>query len=159
MKFTVYTDGSGTTGGPAGIAFVAFVVDESTRGDDRERATLHMERSLPLENATNQQAEILAAAYALYTLPEGSEILIWTDSEYLKKGATEWLPRWTKNGWRTSTNGQVKNIGHWKRLDQLLDRHEHVEFGWLRGHDGHEHNERADKLAGEARAMALAAVA
>ena len=148
MKFTVYTDGSGTTGGPAGIAFVAF-----------DELDVKSEKALPLENATNQQAEILAAAYALYTLPEGSEILIWTDSEYLKKGATEWLPRWKENGWRTSANGNVRNIGHWKRLDQLLDRHEHVEFGWLRGHDGHEHNERADTLAGEARAMALAAVA
>ena len=148
MKFTVYTDGSGTTGGPAGIAFVAF--------DELDVKTEH---ALPLENATNQQAEILAACYALYVLPENSEILIWTDSEYLKKGATEWLPRWVENGWRTSANGQVKNVGHWKRLDQLLDRHEHVEFGWLRGHDGHEHNERADELAGEARAMALEAVA
>jgi len=149
VKLDVYTDGSGTTGGPAGIAFVAFASDAPDT---------QIESALPLESATNQQAEILAAAYALHTLPPAKLVTIWSDSEYLVKGWNQYLPQWLKNDWRRASGGQAKNIAYWQRLLRAAGRHETVSFQWLRGHDGHEHNERADKLAGEARRMALESV-
>ena len=149
MNFHVYTDGSGTTGGPAGIAYVAF---EQAAADV---FTLWREDALPVENATNQQAEILAAAYALHQLPERSTVTIFSDSEYLVKGYNVWLPQWLENGWKKLTGGEPANGAHWKRLVTAAERHESVTFQWLKGHDGHEHNERADQLAGEARAMAM----
>jgi ribonuclease HI len=145
MSLTVYTDGSGTTGGPAGIAFVAI----------SELGELYAEEALPLDNATNQQAEILAAAFALHKLPEGLDIKIVSDSEYLVKGWNEYLPMWRANGWRKKTGGEPKNLAHWRRLSQAVGRHKNVEFSWCRGHSGTAGNERADKLAGTAREVAL----
>jgi ribonuclease HI len=146
MRFTVYSDGSGTTGGPAGIAFVAL----------DERGASHLESEMPLKDATNHRAEILAACFALRELPAGSDIVVWSDSEYLVKGWNEWLPAWRKNDWRKK-GGVSRNRPYWERLIVLVDRHALVEFRWLRSHDGHEHNERADRLARHARAGALAA--
>ena len=147
MKFTVYSDGSGTTGGPAGVAFVALDA----------RGALHLECGLPLKDATNRSAEILAACFALRELPVGSDIIVWSDAEYLVKGWNEWLPAWRKNGWRTNRGDVSPNLPHFKRLIALVDRHALVEFSWLRSHAGHEHNQRAHDLAYEARARALAA--
>ena len=143
MMLTVYTDGSGTTGGPAGIAFVAYSEGECV-----------MESSLSLENATNQQAEVLAAAYALHLLDPGQEILIVSDSEYLVKGWNEYLPNWRRRGWKKSDGKTPKNLAHWRRLCEAAERHVAVQFRWVRGHNGTEGNERADELAGEARMMA-----
>jgi ribonuclease HI len=146
VSAVVYTDGSGTTGGPAGIAFVA------------EVGGLLIEASLPLANATNQQAEILAAAYALTELDPCERVLVRSDSEYLVKGVTEWLPRWIENGWRTGRGRPVLNQRHWQRLLTAMELHALVEFRWVRGHAGAELNERADVLAGEARRRAQEAV-
>lgn len=144
-RFTVYCDGSGTTGGPAGIAYVAL----------NEDGTVYHERALPVENATNQQAEILAAAYALHTLPAGSDITIRSDSQYVVKGWNEWLPDWIAGGWRKRSGGAPSNKAHWQRLVKARERQLKVRFEWLRGHDGDKWNERADVLAKEARAMLL----
>jgi ribonuclease HI len=142
-RFTVYPDGSGMTGGPAGIAFVALCEGVVTR-----------EWSLPLPNATNHQAEILAATYALTELPARSVIELQSDSEYVVKGWNEWLPNWRKNNWRTSSGGAPLNQRYWERLIDAVALHETVTFTWLRGHAGHEFNERADQLAREARLLA-----
>jgi ribonuclease HI len=144
LKYIVYTDGSGGASGPGGIAYVA--IDEQT-GEVREGA-------LPLERATNQKAEILAAAYALHSLPVAGDVTVVSDSEYVVKGFTEWLPRWRQNGWRTRDNQPVKNVAYWQRLERAAARHATVSFEWCEGHAGIEHNERADQLAGEARQMA-----
>jgi ribonuclease HI len=134
VRLVVYTDGSGTTGGPAGIAYVAL-------GDG---IALVKEGSLSLDRATNQQAEILAAAFALHEIEPGPTIQIISDSEYLVKGWNEYPKRKRK-----------KNLAHWARLTAAVEKHRSVTFSWTRGHRGTPGNERADKLAGEARRAAL----
>lgn len=138
---TVYVDGSGhALGGPGGCGYVAY-------GEDG----FHEEGAISLPSATNQRAEILAAAFALHKLPEGCNVTVMSDSEYVVKG-WGWLPGWIGRGWRTSTRGPVANQRHWQRLQQAAARHRSVRFEWLRGHAGHPANERADLLAGMARA-------
>ena len=146
MNAVVYTDGSGTTGGPAGIAYVGIVQTETMDVD--------IEGSMPLKNATNQQAEILAAAYALTDLTPCESVILYSDSEYVVKGASGWISGWIRRDWRTASGSPVKNQPHWKRLLAAIERHKMVEFRWVRGHAGHPENERADKLAGEARQLA-----
>lgn len=146
LSAEVWTDGSGTTGGPAGIAYVARVNG------------VYREGSMPLRNATNQQAELLAAALALHELEPCAEVVVWSDSEYLVKGMTDWLPGWIMRDWRTSSGAAVKNRSQWERLIAARDRHTAVAFRWLRGHAGHLQNERCDLLAGHARNMATAAL-
>lgn len=142
--FTVWTDGSGTTGGPAGIGYYALSSD--TEGS--------FTGSLPLRDATNQQAEILAAAFALHELPEGSTVTVVSDSEYVVKGVNEWIVGWMGRGWRTKAGKPVANQRHWERLLAAVARHRSVTFEWTRGHVGTDGNERADRLAGEARTRA-----
>ena len=134
VRLTVYTDGSGTTRGPAGIAYVAL-------GDD---LVLFQEGSLGLDDATNQQAEILAAAYALHCLAPGPQIEIVSDSEYLVKGWNDFPKRKRK-----------KNLAHWARLTAAAEGHKDLVFRWTKGHAGSPGNERADKLAREARRAKL----
>lgn len=152
MIATVYTDGSVNTGGPGGIGFVA-----SVDGPELVRA-IEFEGSLPLANATNQQAEILAAAYALDQLDPCSLVVVWSDSEYVVKGMTSWIAKWMTRGWKTGEGKPVKNQAHWQRLIVACGRHEQVAFQWLKGHAGHPLNERADQLAGEARRARIAEV-
>lgn len=134
----LYADGSGlATGGPAGVGFNGLVNGEMIEG------------SLSLPSATNQQAEILAAAYALDTIVPCASVLLYSDSQYVVKG-WGWLPGWIARDWRTSS-GPVANQHHWQRLQQAVARHGEVDFRWVRGHDGTEGNERADKLARAAR--------
>jgi ribonuclease HI len=149
MRWTVWTDGSGTTGGPAGIGYHAICNELSGT----------VEGSLPLTNATNQKAEILAAAFALHELPEGSQVAVVSDSKYLVKNWNEYLPGWRARGWRTRSGGTPKNVAHWQRLERAVARHESVTFEWTRGHAGTEGNERADVLAGEARRQAWKIIA
>lgn len=155
MNFECWCDGSGTTGGPAGIGWVAVPMDAEWIG----QADVEVEGSLPLANATNQQAEILACAHLLHTLPPGSDVVVHSDSEYLVVGWNDEgrLPYWRANGWRKRSGGAVKNVAHWQRLIAAAERHAGFALHWLRGHDGHEWNERADALAGLARQQALAA--
>ncbi|ROR32678.1 ribonuclease HI [Inmirania thermothiophila] len=95
---------------------------------------------------TNNRMELTAAIRALEALKRPSAVVLITDSEYLQRGVTEWLPRWKARGWRTASRQPVKNQDLWRRLDELLARHR-VEWRWVRGHSGHAGNERADALA------------
>jgi ribonuclease HI len=148
MSWKVWADGSGTTGGPAGIGFVALA-----------EYGAEMSGSLPLRNATNQQAEILAAAYALTKIPERSIVTVISDSEYVVKGWNEYLPQWRAKGWRKKSGGTPANMRHWQRLIEAVELHLDVSFLWTRGHAGTHENELADRLAGEARRLALTEVA
>jgi ribonuclease HI len=141
--FKVYTDGSGMTGGPAGIGFVAYVDDE-----------LLFRGSLPVASATNHQAELRAAAFALDSIPEGQDVELVSDSEYVVNGFTEYLPKWRERGWRTSGGGSVANLTLWEQLIVAVERHRSVRFKWTKGHDGTEGNEHAHRLASEARRAA-----
>ncbi len=98
---------------------------------------------------TNNRMELLAAIRALEVLKRPMRVRIYTDSEYLRRGMSEWLAGWKRRGWRTAGKKPVKNRDLWERLDELCRRHE-VEWRWLKGHAGDPLNERADRLAREA---------
>ncbi len=98
---------------------------------------------------TNNRMELLAAIRALEALRYPCKVVLYTDSQYLKNGITQWLANWRKNGWRTAGRKPVKNQDLWMELDRLASLHD-VEWRWLRGHAGHRENERADRLAREA---------
>jgi len=95
---------------------------------------------------TNNRMELTAAIKALEALERPATVDLYTDSQYVKSGITEWLLKWKKNGWRTADRKPVKNVDLWQKLDAAAARHE-VSWHWLRGHDGLEENERADELA------------
>lgn len=97
---------------------------------------------------TNNRMELTAVIEALKSLKHNSQVCIHTDSQYVLKGITEWLPNWKRRGWRTSTNSPVKNVDLWQRLDELVVQHE-VRWLWVKGHNGHPGNERADALANQ----------
>ncbi|GAB4171109.1 MAG: ribonuclease HI [Wenzhouxiangellaceae bacterium] len=98
---------------------------------------------------TNNRMELMAAIRALEALRRPCRVRLSTDSSYLKKGMTEWLPRWQANGWRTASRKPVKNADLWRRLAEL-DRYHQIEWCWVKGHAGHPENERADRLATQA---------
>jgi len=98
---------------------------------------------------TNNRMELMAAIIALETLKRPCEVELTTDSEYVKKGITEWISGWKRRGWRTADRKPVKNADLWQRLDAAQSRHE-VRWHWVRGHTGHPENERADQLANRA---------
>lgn len=97
-------------------------------------------------DTTNNRMELLAAISALEALERPSKLTIVTDSAYVKNGITGWLHGWKRNGWKTSTKKPVKNVDLWQRLDTAQARHD-VTWKWIKGHAGHEGNERADELA------------
>ena len=97
-------------------------------------------------DTTNNRMELMAAIQALESLKRGCTVRLTTDSEYVKKGITEWLPQWKRRGWRTADKKPVKNVDLWQRLDVAVGRHQ-VEWHWVRGHSGHAENELADALA------------
>lgn len=105
-------------------------------------------------NTTNNQMEMTAVIEALATLKRSCKITLYTDSEYVLKGMTEWMPGWIKRGWRTSAGQPVKNVELWQRLAALTALHE-IDWHWVKGHAGHEGNERADALANKGVEMAL----
>lgn len=135
-----YTDGacSGNPG-PGGWG----VLLQAKDGDNLVR-----ERELQGGEAetTNNRMELLAAIQALETLSKPARITIITDSAYVKNGVTGWIHSWKKNGWKTSNKKPVKNVELWQRLEAAAERHD-VDWQWIKGHAGHEENERADALA------------
>ena len=98
---------------------------------------------------TNNRMELMAAIKAFEALKQPSIVIIHTDSRYVMDGLTKWLPRWKANGWKTADKKPVKNADLWRALDEAAERHD-VLWRWVRGHDGHLENERADALAREA---------
>lgn len=98
---------------------------------------------------TNNRMELVAAIRALEALKRPCNVEFHTDSEYLRRGITEWLNNWKRNGWKTSARKPVKNADLWEQLDAAARRHE-VRWHWVKGHSGHPGNERADALANRA---------
>ena len=105
---------------------------------------------------TNNRMELMAAIQALEALKRPCKVELHTDSQYVQKGIHEWIHGWKKRGWLTADKKPVKNDDLWKRLDQARLRHE-VDWRWVKGHAGHEFNERADALARQGLAETLAA--
>jgi ribonuclease HI len=98
---------------------------------------------------TNNRMEMMAAINALEALKRRCDVILITDSKYLREGIQRWLPGWKKKGWKTSTRQPVKNEDLWRRLDELVSKHS-IDWRWVKGHSGHEENERVDRLAKEA---------
>ena len=97
-------------------------------------------------HTTNNRMELMAAIAALEALKRACKVDLHTDSQYVQQGISTWIKSWKRNGWRTADKKPVKNTDLWQRLDVALARHE-VRWHWVKGHDGHEMNERADALA------------
>ncbi len=96
---------------------------------------------------TNNRMELMAAIKALETVKKGNEIILHTDSTYVKDGLTKWIHGWKRNGWKTAAKKPVKNEDLWKQLDEAARRHKDLTWKWVKGHAGDEGNERADALA------------
>jgi ribonuclease HI len=107
-------------------------------------------------HTTNNRMEMTAALKALQALKKPSAITIVTDSKYLLEGMTQWIHGWKRNGWRNAAKDPVKNADLWQALDEAARPHS-IRWQWVRGHTGHELNERADQLANEAIAAMLEA--
>lgn len=99
-----------------------------------------------LKDTTNNQMELQAVISAMQVLKHPCHVTIFTDSVYVMKGMTEWLPQWKKRNWRTASKKPVKNVDYWKNLEAVLATHK-VEWQWVKGHSGDPENERADELA------------
>ncbi|MCW9034974.1 MAG: ribonuclease HI [Rhodospirillales bacterium] len=95
---------------------------------------------------TNNRMELMAAIQALESLKRPMKIILSTDSRYVMDGITKWVHNWKKNGWRTANKKPVKNDDLWQRLDAAIGGHD-IDWQWVKGHAGHEENERADQLA------------
>ena len=139
-ELVAYTDGacSGNPGpGGWGVLLQA-----------KDGATVVKERELKggMAATTNNQMELMAAITALETLERASTITIVTDSNYVKNGITSWIHGWKRNGWKNAAKKPVANAELWQRLDTAQARHD-VTWKWVKGHAGHEENERADALA------------
>lgn len=134
-KVCIYTDGacSGNPG-PGGWAAILTYGENERELSGGESAT------------TNNRMELMAVISALTALKESCEVELWTDSQYIEKAINEgWLAGWKRRGWKRK-GGELKNLELWQELDRLLGLHR-VNFNWLKGHDGHEYNERCDTLA------------
>jgi ribonuclease HI len=97
---------------------------------------------------TNNRMELTAVIRALEALKRRSKVRLHTDSQYVQKGISEWITGWKKRGWKTADKKPVKNVDLWLELDKLAAQHD-IEWLWVRGHTGHEGNERADQLANQ----------
>ena len=100
-------------------------------------------------HTTNNRMELMGSIAALQALKNPCQVILWTDSQYVKKGISEWLKGWKAKGWLTSANQPVKNKDLWQVLDEQAARHQ-VEWRWVKGHAGHYGNEVADQLANQA---------
>ena len=134
---TIYTDGA-CTGNPGPGGWGAIL-----RYGSHEK-----EISGGEADTTNNRMELRAALEALRALNEPCQVTLFTDSEYLRRGITEWLPGWKRRNWRRK-GGKLANVDLWMKLDEEIGRHE-IDWRWVKGHAGHPLNERVDKLARKA---------
>jgi ribonuclease HI len=131
----VYTDGA-CKGNPGPGGWGALLIA------GQHRKELYGGESL----TTNNRMELTAAIEALAALKRPCRVQLFTDSQYVRLGITEWLPQWKRRGWKTADRKPVKNDDLWKLLEQQIERHQ-VHWHWVRGHAGDPGNERADELA------------
>ena len=137
-RVDVFTDGA-CSGNPGPGGWGAILISKETR----------KELSGGEKLTTNNRMEMMAAISALEALKRPCEVHLHTDSMYVKDGITKWLAGWKAKGWKTADKKPVKNQDLWQRLDTARERHE-VSWHWVRGHAGHDMNERADELERQA---------
>jgi ribonuclease HI len=135
-EVTIFTDG-GADPNPGTGGWAAILIDPATgKAKELSGGETH---------ATNNRMELTAAIRALEALKKPCKVDLFTDSQYLRKGITEWLPGWIARGWRRK-DGELQNEDLWRRLAELIGTHE-IHWGWVKGHAGNKWNERADQLA------------
>lgn len=139
-RIEIYTDGACKGNpGPGGWG----VVLRSASGQEKE-----LFGGEP--DTTNNRMELMAVIQALQALKRPCAVALYLDSEYVRKGITEWIHGWKAKGWRTAAKQAVKNADLWQQLDVLVHQGEHdIEWHWVKGHAGHVDNERADALANQ----------
>ena len=139
MKYVIYTDGA-CSGNPGPGGWGAVILSEEkndTNISGKENST------------TNNRMELMAPIMALKKIKKTSQIVIYTDSIYLKNGITTWIKNWEKNGWKSANKKPVKNKDLWLTLNELSKKHI-IDWKWVKAHAGNKYNEIADRLATEA---------
>ena len=136
-KIKIYTDGA-CSGNPGPGGWGALLISGAHR----------KELAGGEADTTNNRMELTAAIRALESLKKPSDVMLYTDSNYMRDGITKWIHGWKRNGWRTADKKPVKNVELWQQLEQALHRHK-VEWHWVKGHHESEENEKADELARE----------
>jgi ribonuclease HI len=134
-KVTIYTDGA-CSGNPGPGGWGAILIHGATE----------KELSGGEPGTTNNRMELMAAIQALEALKKPCRVELHTDSRYVMDGISQWIAGWKAKGWKTAAKTPVKNEDLWRRLDEARNRHD-VDWRWVKGHNGHELNERADALA------------
>jgi ribonuclease HI len=137
MTVIIHTDGA-CSGNPGPGGWGAILDYNGTRKELNGGAA----------ETTNNRMEIQAAVEALNALKRPCTVEMHVDSQYVKDGITKWIHGWKKNGWKTADKKPVKNVELWQALDDAIKRHT-ISWHWVKGHDGHPDNERADELARE----------
>jgi ribonuclease HI len=136
MKYTIYTDGA-CSGNPGPGGWGAVIFDERKKQHDI---------SGKVKETTNNRMELMAPIMALKKIKSKSEVVIFTDSTYVKNGITEWIKKWEKNDWKSSSNKKVKNKDLWLKLNDLCQKNK-VTWKWVKGHSNNKYNDLADELA------------
>ena len=134
----IYTDGS-CLGNPGPGGYGIYM---NYKGHEKEL-------SQGYQLTTNNRMEMLAAIVALETLKRPCDVMLYTDSQYVKQGIESWVANWKKRNWKTAAKKPVKNVDLWQRLDAACQQHT-IEWRWVKGHSGNKYNERVDDLAREA---------
>lgn len=138
MSIEIYTDGA-CKGNPGPGGWGALL-----RYNDHEKTIYGAEA-----HTTNNRMELMAAIQALQALKRSMDVDLFTDSQYLRLGMTQWMAQWKKKGWINSKREPVKNADLWQLLDELAGKHK-IKWHWVKGHAGHPENELADQLANRA---------
>ncbi len=140
---TVHLFTDGACSGNPGPGGWGLILRHPATGKEIERAGAEA-------NTTNNRMELMAVIEGLRLLTKPTIVELYSDSQYVLKGLKEWLASWKRRGWKTADKKPVKNIELWQTLDELAQKHD-VRMHWIRGHQGHPENERADSLAVKAR--------
>ena len=136
MKYKIYTDGA-CSGNPGKGGWAAVIIDINSK---------LTKISGGQDNTTNNRMEILAPIMALQKIKKKADIIIFTDSKYVKIGITEWIKKWKLNNWKNAKKKPIKNKDLWVRLDNICNKH-NVKWQWVKAHAGNKFNELADELA------------
>ena len=140
---TVHLFTDGACSGNPGPGGWGLILRHPATGKEIERAGAEA-------NTTNNRMELMAVIEGLRLLTKPTIVELYSDSQYVLKGLKEWLASWKRRGWKTADKKPVKNVELWQTLDELAQKHD-VRMHWIRGHQGHPENERADSLAVKAR--------
>jgi len=139
MKYTIYTDGA-CSGNPGPGGWGAVIFDENKKQNNISGKE---------KNTTNNRMELIAPIMALKKIKSKSNVVIFTDSTYVKNGITDWIKKWEKNGWKNSNKKPVKNKDLWLELNNLCQKNK-VIWKWVKGHSVNKYNNLADELATDA---------